>query len=222
MSDQKRLVLADRHTLLREGLRSLLEKNNKYNIVGEAADGQAAIKRVEELRPDMIILDVNLADSDGLAVTRQTKLFDPNIKVLAISHFEDYGHVAGMIRAGSSGYLLKECHFEEALKAIETILAGGTYYCQKVTRLLLDKGLNAEGQVTQLSKISQDSVEIIRMLANGKSAGQIATELSMSVKTIEAKRRQIMRQLRINNLSELVKVAISEGLVSTEINSRDL
>jgi DNA-binding NarL/FixJ family response regulator len=207
-----RILLVDDHQVLREGLRALLEKLQGMEVVGEAGDGRAALQLVRDLQPDIVIMDVNMPGLDGIDATRLITRECPKTRVLALSMYLRKAFVSEMFKSGASGYILKEDAFAEVAEAIKTILAGGKYVCPKVTGLLVDEYVPGHGRPSAKAELTQQEIEIVRMLASGKASKEIALVMKASVKTIDAHRRQIMRKLEITSLADLVKYAIREGL----------
>jgi DNA-binding NarL/FixJ family response regulator len=206
-----RILLVDDHQVLREGLRSLLEKQG-MTVVGEAGDGGAALVLVRELRPDLVIMDVNMEGLDGIDATRLITHDYPQTKVLALSMYLRKTFVAEMFRNGASGYLLKESAFAEIVEAIKAILAGERYVCRKVAGLLVDEYVPGPSSTPTKPDLTPRETEIVRLLANGKTSKEIALATNASVKTVDEHRRRLMRKLGLTSTADLVKYAIREGL----------
>ncbi len=211
-----RILLVDDHKVLREGLRSLLDKQTETEVVGEASNGRDAIDRVRQLKPDVVIMDVNMPDMDGVDATRMIKTERPQTKVLALSMYRRKTFISEMFRNGASGYLLKEDAFAEILQAIKAILPDGKYICNKVADLLIDECLDAPADAADGTRLTEREIQVIRMLADGKASKEIAFATNVSVKTVDACRRRIMKKLNIHSLADLVKYAIREGLTRVD------
>lgn len=211
-----RILLVDDHQVLREGMRSLLEKQEGMEVVGEAGDGRKALELVRELQPDIVIMDVNMPHLDGIDATRLITRECPKTSVLALSMYLRKTFVLEMFKSGARGYILKEDAFAEIVEAIKTILAGGQYVCAKVTGLLIDEYTPGHGQPSAKPPLTEQDIRIVRMLADGKTSKEIALAMNASVKTIDAHRRQIMRKLELTSVAELVKYAIREGLTAVD------
>ncbi|MEN6576799.1 MAG: response regulator transcription factor [Phycisphaerales bacterium] len=210
------ILLVDDHRILREGLRSLLERQSDMEIVGEAGDGRTALRLVRELRPEVVIMDVNMESMDGIDATRAIIRERPGTRVLALSMYLRKTFVSEMFKSGASGYLLKENAFGEVVQAINTIMTGQRYACAKVAGLLVDECLQAGAAVPAKAGLTERETEVIRMLANGRASKEIALASRTSVKTVDACRRRIMRKLGISSVAGLVKYAIREGLTEVD------
>ena len=214
-----RILLADDHGIIRQGLRSLLEKESDMEVVAEAEDGREALQLVRQLAPDIIVMDITMPNLNGVDATRQIVGDFPNVKVIALSIHSNRRLVAEMLKAGASGYVLKECLFDELVQAIRSVTAGGIYLSPRITGVVVDdyvEHLSTKPE-SQLAILTNREREVLQLLAEGKPTKQIALELHVSTKTIEASRRQIMEKLDIHSVAELTKYAVREGLTSLEL-----
>jgi len=213
-----RILLADDHGIMRQGLYSLLEKESDIEVVGEAEDGQRTLELVAELVPDMVIMDITMPNLNGVDATRRITREFPKVKVIALSIHSDRHFVANMLKAGASGYILKECLFDEFVRAIQTVAAGGRYLSPGVAGAVVDDYVKHLLTITdsQITVLTDRQREVLQLLAEGKTTKQIALELHLSAKTIEANRRQIMEKLGVHSVAELTKYAVREGLTSLE------
>lgn len=213
-----RILLADDHAIVRQGLHSLLEEQPDMEVVGEAEDGRVAFNLVRELVPDIVIMDITMPNLNGIEATCEIVSEFPKAKVIALSIHSHKRFVADMLKAGASGYILKECLFDEFVQAIRTVAGGGTYLSPRITGVVVEDYVERLSTVTesQLDKLTVREHEVLQLLAEGKSTKQIALELHVSAKTIEANRRQIMDKLGIDSIAKLTKYAIREGLTSVE------
>jgi len=211
-----RILLVDDHQVLREGLGSLLEQQSNMEVVGEAGDGRTALRLVRELRPDVVIMDVNMDGMDGIDATRMINREHPETKVLALSMYLRKTFVSEMFKSGATGYLLKDSAFSEIVDAINTVLRGDKYVCAKVAALLVDEYVQDGEGAKSHANLTQRELEVIRMLADGKTSKEIALITETSVKTVDACRRRLMQKLDINSIAELVKYAIREGLTTVD------
>lgn len=212
-----RILIAEDHVIMREGLRALINEQADMEIVGEAVNGTAAIELARELKPDVIIMDVAMPGMNGINATRQIKAEMPDLKIVALSAYDNREYVMGMVKAGVSGYLLKDCAFEELVRAIRTILQNKSYLSPDAAKVVLDAQSEtriALGDLVNSAALSALDLEMIKLLAEGKSAREIAAKNNQSVKTVEGRRRRIMRKLNINSTAELVRYAIREGVVA--------
>ena len=213
-----RILLADDHGIIRQGLHTLLEQQSDIKVVGEAEDGRKAVALVRELAPDIVIMDITMPNLNGVDATRRIVEEFPKVKVIALSIHSNKRFVADMLRAGALGYILKECLFDELVQGIRVVAGGNIYLSPRITDVVVDdyKGRLSKTADTPLSILTNREHEVLQLLAEGKSTKQIALELHVSVKTIEANRRQIMEKLNIHSVAELTKYAIREGLTSLE------
>ena len=213
-----RIVLADDHRITREGLLSMLNNEDGMDVVGEAENGREAVTLAQELLPDLVIMDVTMPDLNGIEATRMITSGAGEIDVIAISMYSDKQFVQGMIQAGASGYLLKDCAFEELLNAIRVVVSGNTYLSPAIAGIVvkdyLDK-LSTDGSSAS-SILTTREREVLQLIAEGMSTKKIASHLGISIKTIETHRRQIMGKLGIFSIAELTKYAIREGLTSLQ------
>jgi DNA-binding NarL/FixJ family response regulator len=210
-----KILIADDHRILRQGICSLIKECSDMQVVGEADNGLMAVEMTRELRPDVVVMDVAMPGLNGIEATRKIKDEMPEIKVLALTVHAEREFVLDMIKAGASGYMLKECAFDELVNAIKTLIAGQSYLSPQIASIILN-GIAKNGG---LKIVAGDHViftlrenQILQLLTGGESAKQIATEVGLSVKTIEAIRRHVMEKAAVNNLADLTKFAIREGL----------
>jgi len=213
-----RVLLADDHGIIRQGLHSLLEKEPDVEIVSEAKDGREALGLVREMAPDVVVMDITMPNLNGVDATRRIISEFPKVKVIALSIHSNRRFVSEMLKAGASGYVLKECLFDELACAIRAVAGGGSYLSPRITGIVLDDyvgHLSAESG-SPLSVLTEREREVLQLLAEGKNTKQIALELHVSTKTIEANRRQLMEKLNVRSVAELTKYAIREGLTSLE------
>ena len=212
------VIIADDHRIVREGLRSLLDKEPDIEVIAEAENGQAAVKLAQSLKPQVVVMDLTMPGLNGIEATRQILTKDPQVKVLALSMHSDKRFVAGALDAGVSGYLLKDCASEELVRALRTVIVDQTYLSPAIADIVV------EGYVHHLPTTESSAVflltprerEVLQLITEGKTTREIASTLYMSVKTAETHRREIMRKLNIYNVADLTKYAIREGLTSIE------
>jgi len=187
-------------------------------VIAEAENGRIAVQLANELRPDVIIMDVSMPDLNGMEASRQILDKHPGIKILGLSMHSNRRFVADMLSAGVCGYMLKESLFDELILAIRTIMTGDTYLSPRITGVVIEDYISrlAKGETSHSDVLTGREREVLQLLAEGKSTKQIAGQLHVSVKTIESNRRQIMNKLDIDSIAELTKYAIREGLTSLD------
>ncbi|MBW2031121.1 MAG: response regulator transcription factor [Deltaproteobacteria bacterium] len=211
-----RIIVAEDHRITREGLVSMLKEEPDIEVVGEAKNGREAVRLARELTPDLVIMDVTMPDLNGIDATRMIRDENKKTRVVALSMYSDKQFVQGMMQAGATGYLLKDCAFEELIKAIRAALSGQTYLSPDIAGIVVQDYLNklaAENQ-SAASILTKREREVLQLIAEGNKTKVIASRLNVSVKTVETHRRQIMEKLRIYSIAGLTKFAIREGLTS--------
>ena len=211
-----RILLADDHKIVREGLRNLIEKQPNMEVAGEAENGRIAVRLVQELLPDIVIMDVAMPDLNGIEATRQILAKRPRVKVVALSMHADKRFVVQMLKAGASGYLLKDCAFEELVYALRAVVANRTYLSPKIADTVIRDYIRLfpKNEFSVFSFLTHRQCEVLQLLSEGKTTSQIASHLQVSVKTVETYRQQIMEKVDIHSIAELTKYAIREGLTS--------
>lgn len=213
-----RILLADDHKIVRDGLRTLIEKETGMEVIGEAENGRKALKMVQKIRPNIVIIDVTMPDMNGIEATRKIVTEAPGVKVIALSMHSDRRFVLGMLEAGASGYLMKDCAFDELAKAVRSVATGQTYLSPSIADVLVKGYLDKVNEKLSAARspLTQREREILQLLAEGQSSKEIASHLGVSVKTVETHRRNMMQKLNMRSVAELTKYAIREGLISVE------
>lgn len=214
------LVVADDHTIVRRGLVSLLSLNPELEVVGEAADGRAAVDEAIKHDPDVVLLDIGMPVLNGLEATRQIRKKVPHARILILSAFDNDEYVIQVVRSGANGYMLKNTTADELYQAIKTVFSGRTYYSSSVSRVLFDEYLKTEGTshgVTDtplpVSPLTTREREILQLIAEGETHTQVAEQLHISVRTVDTHCNNIMKKLDIHDRSGLVTYAIKNGIV---------
>ncbi len=212
------ILIADDHEIVREGLRALIEDEPDMKIVGEAKSGREAVEMAEELRPDVVLMDVGMPDLNGIEAARKITRRAPGVKILALSIHSGGQFVAKMLEAGASGYLLKDNAFEELAAALRRVTQDKTYLCSEVTGPIVEDYLNRLGEEedAKASPLTSREREVLQLLAEGLISKQIASRLNISPKTVETHRSRLMKKLGIHSVAELTKYAIREGLTTLE------
>ena len=210
--------MADDHKITRQGLRSLLEQQADMEVVAEAEEGRTAVRLAKELSPDVVIMDVSMPDLNGIEATRQIVNRSPTTRVVALSMHSDTLFVSEMLKSGASGYMLKDCAFEELERAIRTVVSGKTYLSPTISGVVVDDYLHrlTKGDSGGEDVLTHREKEVLQLVAEGKSTTRIALKLHVSIKTVETHRRQIMEKLDLHSVAELTKYAIRKVYTSLE------
>jgi DNA-binding NarL/FixJ family response regulator len=212
-----RVLLADDHTLVRAGIRGLLAGLQDIDVVGEAGDGQEALRLSDELRPDVVLLDVGLPGLNGLEVAGRLATLDSSIRVVILSMHVSEEYVLRALRAGCAGYLLKASAVSELELAIRAVTGGETYLSPAVSRPVVDDYVRRTGGATDpLEALTPRQREVLQLVAEGNSTKEVAQRLGLSPKTVETHRAQLMERLGLHEVSGLVRFAMRVGLISPE------
>lgn len=211
-----RIVVADDHKIMREGLKALIDKQPDMEVAAEAQDGLTATKLARKLLPNVVIMDIGMPEMNGIDATREIVSENKDIKIVALSMHSDRRFVLEMLKAGASGYLLKDSAFEELVTAVHTVMTGQSYLSPRITDIVVKEYLHnlPRTDSTAFNILTQREREVLQHLAEGKTTKQIASTLNLSVKTVETHRQQIMEKLQIRSVAELTKYAIREGITS--------
>lgn len=213
-----RIVIADDHKLMREGLSSLLSQQADIEVVGQATNGREAVQLAERDNPDVVVMDVSMPDLNGIDATRQIISRSPRTRVIALSMHSDRQFVAEMFRAGARGYLLKDSAFEELASAITRVARDETYIAPKINGFKLEDYTKTDDRADSLiaPRLSEREREVLQMMAEGKGTKEIAADLHLSAKTVETHRQHLMEKLDMYSVAELTKFAIREGLTTLD------
>ena len=213
-----RILLADDHQIMRDGLRAILASEESFEIVGEAENGREAAALARTLVPDVIIMDIGMPDLNGVEATRQIKADNPGVKVIALSMYADRGYVLGILEAGASGYVLKTGAYDEVHRAVKAVAQGKKYLSPDITQMVVDAQVRAPSQrgPSAQTSLGPREREIVQLLAEGHTSPEIAKRLHISTRTVETHRRNIMKKLDLHSVADITKYAIREGLTSLE------
>ena len=210
-----RLLLVDDHPLVREGIRSCLHPHKQLEIVGEAADGREALVKAKELNPDIVLMDINLPRTNGLEATRLLRREAPQTRVLILTVHNNKEYVLQIVQAGARGYVLKDTSPGELVQAIEQVNRGEAFFSADVARFVLNDYVTTSGRrKSGEEELSDREREVLALIAEGYSNKSIASNLGLSVRTVETHRARIMRKLNIHSTAGLTKFAISQGMAS--------
>ncbi|MGD9494822.1 MAG: response regulator [Armatimonadota bacterium] len=214
-----RIILADDHTVMREGLRNLIDAEPDMEVVAEARNGREAVELAKQHAPDVVIMDIGMPELNGIEACRRITSEHRSTRVLALSMHADKQYAAGMLGAGATGYMLKDCAFEDLVEAIRKVARGQTFLSAEmagvVIRDYVDRLSGGAGD-SAFSVLTDREREVLQLVAEGYTTKQIAEKLYVSVKTIESHRQNIMDKLEIHSIAELTKYAIREGLTSLD------
>jgi two-component system nitrate/nitrite response regulator NarL len=216
MKNRIRLLLVDDHPVVRKGLSSVLSCREEVQIVGEAGDGREALRKAKELLPDLVLMDIDLPQMDGLAVSELLRREHPQIKVLILSMHTSSEYVLRIVQSGARGYVLKEASPEELVKAIETVHAGEAYFSKDVARLALNQFVRGNGEGSHSARLTSREREVLIAIAEGLSNKEIACRLDVGVRTVETHRERIMRKLDIHSVAGLTRFAVAKGMVALQ------
>jgi DNA-binding NarL/FixJ family response regulator len=212
-----KILLVDDHEIMREGICALLRKHPEMEVVGQAGDGRTAVNMAKQLQPDVVIMDIGMPNLNGIEATCQMVTENPHIKVMALSTHSDGSVVAKMIKAGATGYMLKESAFSELLDGLHTMADGKTYLCSKISKIVFTDYINllTNSKAETLDALTGREREVLQLVAEGHTTKDIAKTLQLSPKTVDSHREHIMEKLGIRNVAGLTKYAIREGLTTS-------
>lgn len=213
-----KVLIVDDHKIMREGLKSLLDRAEDLEMVGEADNGRTAIQYARDLAPHVVLMDLSMPEMNGIDATRRIVAECPETKVLALSMHSDRRFVEGALAAGAHGFLLKDCAFDELVVAIREVASGRFYLSPRIAGLVVKDFLGRGERVgsPQSVHLTPREREVLQLIAEGKNTKEIAFALNVSVKTVETQRMQVMRKLQTNSIAELTKYAIREGLTTMD------
>ena len=210
-----RILVVDDHTIVREGVCSLLARLNDIEVVGQAADGRQAITQVAELRPDVVLMDISMPEMNGLDATREIHKSFPDTRILVLTQHENKEYVFPILQAGAVGYILKRARASELANAIRTVHLEGAYLPAEVAHTVLNEIVNTnKTHASEASLLTEREKEVMRLVAEGLSSREIAERLHLGAKTVETHRANIMEKVGVHNTVDLIKYAIRVGIVS--------
>lgn len=208
-----RVILVDDHKILRDGLRMLITRHEGLEICGEAGNGRTALKMVEELKPDLVVMDLTMPDLNGIEATRQMVQRHPDVKVMILTMNSERRYISEALAAGASAYLLKDYAFEELVKGIECVAKGQVYLSPAIAGVVVEEfRKHVSSDPSPVRDLSSREKEVLQLLSEGHTTKEIALELGVSPKTVESHRKQVMTKLGLNSVAALTKYAIREGL----------
>jgi DNA-binding NarL/FixJ family response regulator len=213
MASPLRILLADDHSTVRHGLKLLLESQPDMEVVGEAADGNGVLEQAEALKPDMVVMDISMPGLNGLVATRRLKREQPDVAIVALTRHDDDTYLEELLRAGASGYVLKQSAPAEFLQAIRAVAAGGLYLDPAMTSRVADGllGGTAAGPTHPQAALSERESEVLKLIAVGHSNKEVATQLKISVKTVEVHKANAMRKLGLTGRVDIVRYGVLQG-----------
>jgi DNA-binding NarL/FixJ family response regulator len=208
------ILLADDHTVVRDGLRSLMEKNADLQVVGVAGNGREAVAEAHRLCPDVVVMDIAMPEMDGVEATRHIVDKCPNSRVLILSMYLSAEHIHRSLQAGAKGYVLKDSAGDEVVEAVRALRAGRRYLSHRITESMIDDYLSEESRLSPLDSLSLRERDVLQLVVEGRTNAVIAHKLSLSIKTVETYRARIMKKLKVKDTVDLVKFAMRHGLVA--------
>jgi len=222
MPNKKKIIIIDDHPAVREGLKSIIKRDVKLEIVGESGNGKTGLLLVHELKPDLVVLDISLKDLNGIQVTRKILKSYPGIKVLIMSVHSRIDYIKEAFLAGARGYIIKESAPDKLLEGIEKVLKGSYYMDSYVSHEVIEKMLIGKTHILEAKtdlygSLSNREQQVLRYLAEGRKTREIASELFISIKTVENHKANIMKKLNVKNIVELIKYAAKIGLIDIDL-----
>ncbi len=209
-----RILIADDHALVREGICSLLARRKDMEVVGQAADGRQALEQTAALHPDVVLMDISMPVMNGLDATREIRAQFPATRILVLTQHENKEYVLPMLRAGAAGYIFKRARSAELINAIRTVHLEGTYLSASITSTLMEEiASSGETRSGEPSLLTKREEEVVRLVAEGLSSREIAERLHLGIKTVETHRAHIMEKVGVHNAAELILYAIRQGIV---------
>ena len=212
-----RILLADDHTIMRRGLRLLLERQAGFEVVGEAADGRQAAERAEETKPDVVMLDIAMPNMSGIEAAQRIRALLPQSAIVILSMHSDEGYVLRALKAGAKGYLLKDSAESDLIEAIKAVSEGKAFFSPEISKILVEdyvRDMKKRGAEDSYELLTPREREILHLLAEGKSNKDVATLLNLSLYTVETHRRNLQDKLNLHSIAELILYAVRKGLIA--------
>lgn len=212
-----KVLLAEDHTIVRKGLRSLLANETEIQVVGEAEDGQQAVQKTVQMLPDVVVMDITMPVLNGLEATRQIKKLCPQVKVVVLTVHSTEEHIFQILRAGASAYVVKQGAVNELIEAIQTAYRGEIYLSPSLSRQLVDEyGRRVEAMEDKYNKLTGREREVLQMIAEGRTNREIAGRLHITIKTVEAHRAHLVDKLGLRSIAELTRYALRKGMIDQD------
>ena len=206
------ILIVDDHTLIRETWSFLLGRNEDFEVIAEVGDGQRAIEIARDKRPNIVLLDINMAPLNGFDILKMIRKLSPGSKVIAVSMHSQPSYAKKMLRLGARGYVTKNSPRQEMLDAIREVFAGQTYICQEVKNIISVQMLGEDETTPGLNQLSEREIEVINLIRDGLSSKEIASRLSIAIKTVEVHRHNILKKLKVKNTASLINYINASGL----------
>lgn len=209
------ILVADDHKVFRDGIISILEDIDDISVIGEASDGRAVLELLQKISPEIILMDISMGQASGINTTQLVRKEFPQVKVLVLSMHSESGYIVKMLEAGASGYLLKDAGKEEMIRAIRTVYEGNTYYSKRVSSAIVEHLRFPNRPATKKTDVplTKREIEVLQLIAEEYSNPEIAEKLFVSIRTVDAHRRNLIEKLSVKNTAGLVKYAMKNGLI---------
>lgn len=211
-----RVLLVDDHIVLRDGLKSLLNHESDIEVIGDVGDGREAISAVESLQPDVILTDISMPGLNGIESVRMLRHEHPTLKIIILSMHSGQEYVLQSLQAGANGYVVKQADASEVLAAIRSVMAGGAYLSPTISKHLIDDYLSQTPEEISAPKLTTREREVAQLIAEGQSTREISETLTISVKTVETHRMNIMKKLNAKSATDIIKYALKKGWISLD------
>jgi two-component system response regulator NreC len=218
MGPKKQVLIVEDHTILREGLRSLLSTHPDFEIIGEAMDGREAVRIVEKLQPDIVLMDLSMPRLDGIDAMREIKTHNPKIKILTLTVHKTEEYILASLEAGADGYILKDATHAELIKAMQVVLQGDRYLCPAISGQIIE-GYLQKRKIDKAQSVYETLTprerEVLKLIGEGYKNKEIAEQLFISIKTVEKHRSNLMEKLQLHNSAAVTSYALKKGLISS-------